>query len=53
MHHNMKNAPYVKGRLRITKLGGGHFSWKIVRKADKWAAVDQLVMSGFSGPEFL
>ena len=36
-HHEMVDAPFVKGRMVITALGGGKFSWEIVRKESKWA----------------
>lgn len=35
--HDMVTAAYSRGRLEVTALGEGRFSWQIVRKRDKWA----------------
>jgi 5-methylcytosine-specific restriction endonuclease McrA len=34
--HAQTDAPYVRGRLRITPLGQGQFTCTVVRGADKW-----------------
>jgi 5-methylcytosine-specific restriction endonuclease McrA len=35
--HAQTDAPYVRGRLVITPLGQGQFTFTVVRGADKWA----------------
>lgn len=35
--HEMITQAYSKGRLVVTALGEGRFSWQIVTKASKWA----------------
>ena len=35
--HARTDAPYVRGRLVITPLGQGQFTFTVVRGADKWA----------------
>lgn len=45
-HHNMVDRPFVKGRLVIEALGGGKFSWAIVRKANKWAMSEEILDRG-------
>jgi len=35
--HAQTDAPYARGRLVITPLGGGRFSATMVRGHDKWA----------------
>jgi len=35
--HAQTDAPYARGRLVITPLGGGRFSSTIMRGHDKWA----------------
>jgi 5-methylcytosine-specific restriction endonuclease McrA len=35
--HAQTDAPYRRGRLVITPLGGGRFACEIARGADKWA----------------
>ena len=34
--HGQTDAPYLRGRLLITPLGGGRFTYEVIRKADKW-----------------
>jgi 5-methylcytosine-specific restriction endonuclease McrA len=34
--HAQTDAPYRRGRLLITPLGGGRFTYEVIRKADKW-----------------
>jgi len=34
--HEQTDAPYTRGRLVVTVLGGGHFSFQIIIAADKW-----------------
>ena len=36
--HAQTDAPYVRGRLVITPLGCGNFTFKVIRAADKWAS---------------
>ena len=38
--HEQTDAPYAKGRLVVTPLGGGQFSFEVVRRAGKWVAAD-------------
>ena len=35
--HAQTDAPYVRGRLVITPLGQGQFTFTVVRGTDKWA----------------
>ena len=35
--HAQTDAPYVRGRLVITPLGQGQFTFTVVRRTDKWA----------------
>ena len=35
--HAQTDAPYLRGRLLITPLGGGRFTIEAARGADKWA----------------
>jgi 5-methylcytosine-specific restriction endonuclease McrA len=35
--HAQTDAPYARGRLVISPLGEGHFTFEITRGADKWA----------------
>ena len=35
--HTQTDAPYVSGRLMVTPLGGGRFTFAITRGPDKWA----------------
>ena len=35
--HAQTDAPYRRGRLMITPLGQGQFTFTVVRGADKWA----------------
>jgi 5-methylcytosine-specific restriction endonuclease McrA len=35
--HAQTDAPYLRGRLVITPLGQGRFTFTVVRGADKWA----------------
>ena len=35
--HAQTDAPYARGRLVITPLGGGRFTFEIVQGTDKWA----------------
>jgi len=35
--HSQTDAPYVRGRLVITPLGQGQFTFMVVRGSDKWA----------------
>jgi len=35
--HAQTDAPYLRGRLVITPLGQGQFTFTVVRGADKWA----------------
>jgi 5-methylcytosine-specific restriction endonuclease McrA len=35
--HTQTDAPYLRGRLVITPLGHGRFTFEIIRGADKWA----------------
>ena len=35
--HAQTDAPYVRGRLVITPLGTGHFTFRTIRGPDKWA----------------
>ena len=35
--HARTDAPYARGRLVITPLGQGHFTFTVVRGTDKWA----------------
>jgi 5-methylcytosine-specific restriction endonuclease McrA len=35
--HAQTDAPYARGRLVITPLGGGRFTVEVTRGADKWA----------------
>jgi 5-methylcytosine-specific restriction endonuclease McrA len=35
--HAQTDAPYVRGRLIITPLGDGRFSYEVTQGADKWA----------------
>jgi hypothetical protein len=35
--HVQTDAPYARGRLVITPLGGGRFTAKVTRGADEWA----------------
>jgi 5-methylcytosine-specific restriction endonuclease McrA len=35
--HAQTDAPYVRGRLVITPLGQGRFTFAVVRGTDKWA----------------
>src|SRR5712691_9472317 len=34
--HAQTDAPYARGRLVITPLGGGRFTFEIVQGTDKW-----------------
>jgi hypothetical protein len=34
--HVQTDAPYARGRLVVTPLGGGRFTCEIIRGADKW-----------------
>ncbi len=34
--HAQTDAPYARGRLVITPLGQGHFTFTVVRGTDKW-----------------
>ena len=36
--HARTDTPYLRGRLLITPLGGGRFTYEVIRKADKWVA---------------
>ena len=35
--HMQTDAPYLRGRLVITLLGQGRFTFEVVRGTDKWA----------------
>jgi 5-methylcytosine-specific restriction endonuclease McrA len=35
--HALTDAPYARGRLVITPLGQGHFTFEVIRGTDKWA----------------
>ena len=35
--HSQTDAPYGRGRLVITPLGQGQFTFTVVRGTDKWA----------------
>jgi 5-methylcytosine-specific restriction endonuclease McrA len=35
--HGQTDAPYDRGRLVITALGAGQFTFEIIRSNDKWA----------------
>ena len=35
--HRQTDAPYLRGRLVITLLGQGRFTFEVVRGTDKWA----------------
>jgi hypothetical protein len=35
--HTQTDAPYVSGRLMVTPLGWGRFTFAITRGPDKWA----------------
>ena len=35
--HAQTDAPYLRGRLVITPLGQGQFTFTVVRETDKWA----------------
>ena len=35
--HAQTDAPYARGRLVVTPLGGGRFTVEVTRGADKWA----------------
>ena len=35
--HEETDAPYAKGRLVITPLGAGRFSFEVVREAGTWS----------------
>ncbi len=35
--HAQTDAPYARGRLVITPLGGGRFIFEVTRGSDKWA----------------
>jgi 5-methylcytosine-specific restriction endonuclease McrA len=35
--HAQTDAPYARGRLLIIPLGAGHFTYEVIRGADKWA----------------
>jgi len=37
MCHAQTDAPYVRGRLVINPLGGGRFTFEVIRGIDKWA----------------
>ena len=41
--HERTDAPYARGRLVVTPLGGGRFTFAVLRGAGKWGAevVDQ------------
>ncbi len=41
--HEMKDAPYVAGRLLVAPLGGGRFCFRVVRAENKWATKVELV----------
>jgi len=34
--HAQTDAPYATGRLVVTPLGAGHFSWTVVQRRSKW-----------------
>jgi hypothetical protein len=34
--HTQTDTPYLRGRLLITPLGGGRFTYEVIRKANKW-----------------
>ncbi len=34
--HGQTDAPYARGRLVITALGQGRFTFEVIRGADKW-----------------
>ncbi len=36
--HAQTDAPYARGRLVITPLGGGRFTFEVIRGIDKWAS---------------
>ena len=36
--HAQTDAPYARGRLVITALGQGRFTFEVIQGADKWAA---------------
>jgi hypothetical protein len=38
--HAQTDAPYRRGRLVVTSLGGGRFTFAIIRGPDKWATHD-------------
>jgi len=35
--HAQTDAPYARGRLVINPLGGGRFTFEVIRGIDKWA----------------
>lgn len=46
LHHRRKDMPYAKGRLLITADGQGGFNWKLVRKANKHTAQEEVIAHG-------